>query len=946
MNKLTVNRTSAAMLVALSTLYGCGGSADDPTPTDVVDTRLTTSTIITGAAVKGSVDAGQISVEQMNNSPITITGGETTDVSGSASVTVQGELGFGINSPFRVSVTATSATSMTCDAMNCAGVTMGESLSGEPLTGTVLKSLAFVNVPYGTSAGSNDGASFQANALTTIATPIVEQAVVDGANITQGVLFELQTQIASDITLKAMGVPIEGVNLFETELISAESYQNFVTGENCETVTTTDSDGNDVETEQCTDVLASPTVITLSLANAAFANITADENYNTLFEQMSMAVTAAIDGDTLALDPMRERLFSAVSAVPFLSELGISADSVIDLGLSFVAGGGASGPVQEVTTSVNIASATITGRARISDGEAETMAFDGDSSTKWLDNASVPSVDDPAWIQIEYAEAQAVNSLFITSANDAPERDPENFDLLGSNDGTNFVTLASFLGETFDERFERKEFAFSNGLEYRFYRLNINKNKGDSNLMQLAEIQLVGPIYTSVDHTDPVGTGTITGRARISDGEAETMVFDNDANTKWLDNASVPSADDPAWVQIEFPEGVAVNVLAITSANDAPERDPENFTLLGSNDDGATWVVIGDWLGETFDERFERKLFSAENTLAYATYRLNISKNRGDSNLMQIAEIELIGPKLPSLQHSHSADATYEGRARISDGEAEAMAFDNDANTKWLDNGGVPSVEEPSWVVVSLAEPATVNTLALISANDAPERDPENFEVWASNDGTNWLVLGSWLGESFDQRFERKQFGFANDLAFAFYRFNITKNKGDSNLMQIAEIELIGPQFASVDISSAPGTSISARARISDGEAETMAFDDDTSTKWLDNGGVPSAEDPAWVQLDFVEPRIVNSIAITSANDAPERDAENFELMGSNDGGATWELVEAWIGETFDNRFERRLFEMNNGFAYATYRLNISKNRGDSNLMQIAEIELIGPQSE
>jgi hypothetical protein len=945
MKKLTMNKTTAAMLMAMSTLYGCGGSAEDPKPSDAVDSRIVTAATLSGSAIKGSLDSAKISVEQMNKSPITITSGELTDASGKVSLVVESDLGFGINSPFKVSVTATSATRMMCDAIDCAGVTMGEELSGEPLTGTVLKSLSFVKVPYGAQA-SGSSLPFQANALTTIATPLVENAVVNGANITQKVLFDVQALSASDLTLRAIGVSVASTNLFETQLISAESYENFVTGEKCSTQTTTDELGNEVDVEECSDVLVSPAIITLSLANAAFANIVQDESFNARFNEVNVAITAAMEGDTLALTPVRERLFATVSAVPFLAELGVTAESVIDVGLSFALASDDSGPVQEVTTSANLASATITGRARISDGEAETMAFDKDSSTKWLDNGGVPTAAEPSWVQLQFTEAHAVSSLFITSANDAPERDPENFDLLASNDGENWLTLASFLGESFDERFERKEFSFSNGLEYSFYRLNITKNKGDTSLMQLAEIQLVGPVYASKDHTDPVGSNVITGRARISDGEAETMAFDNDAQTKWLDNGGVPSVAEPSWVQVDFPEAVAVNVLAITSANDGPERDPENFTLVASNDDGATWTTIGDWLGESFDERFERKLFTAGNALAYSTYRLNITKNKGDSNLMQLAEIELIGPKVPSVQHSHSAGVTYTERARISDGEAGSMAFDNSADSKWLDNGGVPSVEEPSWVVVSLPAAAAVNTLALTSANDAPERDPENFAVWASNDNENWIELASWIGESFDNRFERKQYRFANDIGFSFYRFNITKNKGDTSLMQIAEIELIGPQVASVDLSSSAGTTITGRARISDNEAETFAFDDLTSTKWLDNGGVPSVEAPSWVQLDFVSPKIVNSIAITSANDGPERDPENFTVVGSNDGGATWEVVESWVGESFDKRFERKLFEMRNGFAYTSYRINITKNKGDSNLMQIAEIELIGPAQQ
>ncbi|WP_340678757.1 discoidin domain-containing protein [Paraglaciecola sp.] len=941
MKKLSINKTTAAMLVAMSTLYGCG-AADDPKPSDAVDTRLTTAATLTGKAVKGSLDSAKISVAQMNNAPINITSGELTDAAGNVNLVVQSDLGFGINSPFKVSVTATSATSMMCDAIDCAGVAMGQELSGEPLTGTVLKSLSYVKVPYGAPA-ANSSLPFQANALTTIATPLVENAVVNGANVTQKVLFDLQAFKASDLALRALGVAVAGTNLFETQLISAESYENFVVGEKCITVTSTDDAGNDVAVEECNDVLAAPAVITLSLANAAFANITQDETFNARFDAVNVAITAAIEGDTPALTPIRERLLASVAAVPFLIKLGMSAESVIDVGLSFAIADENGGPVQEVTTFANLSGATITGRARISDGEAESMAFDKDFGTKWLDNGGVPTAEEPSWIQLQFTEAHAVSSLFITSANDAPERDPENFDLLASNDGENWVTLASFLGESFDERFERKEFSFSNGLEYSFYRLNITKNKGDTGLMQLTEIQLVGPVYASTDHTDPVGTGVITGRARISDGEAETMAFDNDAQTKWLDNGGVPSVEAPSWIQVEFPEAVAVNVLAITSANDSAERDPENFTLVASNDNGVTWTTIGDWLGESFDGRFERKLFSADNALAYSTYRLNITKNKGDSNLMQLGEIELIGPKIPSVQHSHGAGVTYTERARISDGEAGSMAFDHNTDSKWLDNGGVPSVEEPSWVVVSLPEAAAVNTLALTSANDAPERDPENFAVWGSNDNENWVELASWLGESFDSRFERKQYGFSNDIGFSFYRFNITKNKGDNSLMQIAEIELIGPQYVSVDHSSSAGTTITGRARISDGEAETMAFDGLTSTKWLDNGGVPSEAEPSWVQLDFVGPKIVNSIAITSANDGPDRDPENFTVVGSNDGGATWDVIESWIGESFDRRFERKLFEMRNGFAYTSYRINITKNKGDSNLMQIAEIELIGP---
>ena len=51
MKKLTMNKTTAAMLMAMSTLYGCGGSADDPNPNDAVDTRVTTAATLTGTTL-------------------------------------------------------------------------------------------------------------------------------------------------------------------------------------------------------------------------------------------------------------------------------------------------------------------------------------------------------------------------------------------------------------------------------------------------------------------------------------------------------------------------------------------------------------------------------------------------------------------------------------------------------------------------------------------------------------------------------------------------------------------------------------------------------------------------------------------------------------------------------------------------------------------------------
>jgi hypothetical protein len=931
MKTFTKKPLPAFIALSLASLYGCGGGADTPDPQDVPKVIETTSADISGTVVKGTISNAVISVEQMNGSAISIDGGEVrTNTNGKADFSVTGGEGFGVSSMFKITATADSDTAMICDAANCANMTIGESLSGAPLTGSVFTTMSYVDVPYANDADGTSDATFQANALTTLATALVEQDIADERNVSVRELFELALSDNSDVVLKALGSNLKA-NVFNTPLVSAEAYENFVTGEQC-------SEATDEQASTCTDVLVSTDVIKLSLLNAAFANIAADEDFTTLPDAIVTAIAAARDGDETQLATVRERLLASISAMPLVAEFGLTAEDIIDVTLAFKEAAPSSGPVQEVTTAANIASATITARNRISDGESEAKAFDNDPTTKWLDHndwEGTPTVEDPSWIQIQFAEAHAVNSLFITSANDAESRDPQNFNLVASNDGENWVTLAEFIGESFDERLQRKEFRFINGIEYSYYRLNITKNRGEDSLMQLSEIELVGPIHPSVDHTDPVGSIDVTGRARISDGEAETMAFDNNLETKWLDNGGVPSDEEPAWVEVVFPEAVAVDTLAITSANDAPERDPQNFNLQGSNDGGETWFLLGEWIGESFDERFERQTFTANNSLAYSKYRLNITKNKGDVTLMQLSEIELIGPVTPDENHAMSAGASITARNAISEGESGIKAFDGDPETKWLDHNdwaGAPTSENPAWAQVAFTQPVTVNKLALTSANDAESRDPQNFNVQASNDGTNWVTLSSWLGEDFDDRFQRRVFAFSNDLGFSYYRFNVTKNRGDDTLMQIAEIELIGPTYSSIDLTSQSGTTATA----SSGDAPQSTVDNDVNTNWS-----AAVENGAWIQFDMPASQVVNNVTLSIGSDTASAPAD-FNLVGSNDGGSTWQTIASWTGETWDSSYERSLFDMANGFAYSSYRLNITATSGSSTVV-LSEVELIGP---
>ena len=89
-----------------------------------------------------------------------------------------------------------------------------------------------------------------------------------------------------------------------------------------------------------------------------------------------------------------------------------------------------------------------------------------------------------------------------------------------------------------------------------------------------------------------------------------------------------------------------VKGLSLTSANDAPDRDPTTYLLEGSYD-GENFVEIssGDVAG--FPTRFHTNYVFFDNAVPFSTYRLIFPTVGGSSCCMQIAEVEFLGASAP-----------------------------------------------------------------------------------------------------------------------------------------------------------------------------------------------------------------------------------------------------------------------------------------------------------
>ncbi|MGH2947566.1 MAG: GH92 family glycosyl hydrolase [Solirubrobacteraceae bacterium] len=123
-------------------------------------------------------------------------------------------------------------------------------------------------------------------------------------------------------------------------------------------------------------------------------------------------------------------------------------------------------------------------------------------------------------------------------------------------------------------------------------------------------------------------------------GEVKENLVDGSPQTKWL------VFESTGWVEFELFEPIAVVHYALTSANDAPGRDPKDWTLSGSND-GESWTVLDEQTGQDFPERFHTNEYRFDNGTAYLHYRLDFTANHGD-DILQLAEVQLSDGSEPS----------------------------------------------------------------------------------------------------------------------------------------------------------------------------------------------------------------------------------------------------------------------------------------------------------
>jgi hypothetical protein len=312
-------------------------------------------------------------------------------------------------------------------------------------------------------------------------------------------------------------------------------------------------------------------------------------------------------------------------------------------------------------------------------------------------------------------------------------------------------------------------------------------------------------------------------------GESPNLAIDGSTATKYLNFGRENSG-----IIITPASGPSVlRSFAITTANDAPERDPASVIIYGTNETivstdnsagaGESWTRLAELPLALSINRFTAMApVDVTNSESFTSYKFVFPTMKGPGhNSMQIAELqawdEANGQGQAIFGLADSALAIHESTPESSFPLAEGpeYLFDGLTSTKYLNFGR----ENSGFIVTPSVGPSVAGSFILSTANDFDGRDPigwklfgTNAEIVTESNGTGqdepWTLIAEGQLEPPIERFAAApQVFFENAASYTSYKFLVTEVRapfGDSvDSTQYSEFQLFGAEAAGAIVISA-----------------------------------------------------------------------------------------------------------------------------------------------
>lgn len=443
----------------------------------------------------------------------------------------------------------------------------------------------------------------------------------------------------------------------------------------------------------------------------------------------------------------------------------------------------------------NWVSASASSKPDFGANEAAFNVFDnkvGGGEMKWCCDGANPSQH----VTVQFAQYTRLSHFTITSQNDGADFDPRVWEIQGSNDGTNFATIARvdyanvsiWTGRNQTLRVDLP----SPSLPYKYIRYTFFRTGGGQHALN--ELEYFGTQSNTDGDND--GMPLLYEQAYssfLNDAVASDAAADQDGDT--LSNlteftmGTKPNAADTDGDglndNLEGPAG-ANPLVADTDGDGLPDGQEVNIGTSPTN---------GDSDGDHFRDAYEVTAGSDPTDFDSTPGGVTITA-RGNGT------VALIGGDITDHENNgnDSTDAgsgfdwasiTATSKASFSPSEGAFNVFDNKlggGEAKWCCDPA------PQSITVQMPASVALTHFTISSSNDAPERDPRVFAIQGSNDGVSFTNIfsfndpGTSLWTSRDQVLEFTLPGPAAN--YTYLRYSVTATAGNTHAL--GEIEFFG----------------------------------------------------------------------------------------------------------------------------------------------------------
>ncbi len=484
------------------------------------------------------------------------------------------------------------------------------------------------------------------------------------------------------------------------------------------------------------------------------------------------------------------------------------------------------------------------------------------------------------------------------------------------------------------------------------------------------------PITVAAKTTSPVQF-IVTSSPSVPAPYSVAYLTDGNTATNW----KVMSAH-ASYITFEYASAKIFNKVVLTSTiDDAPSRDPKNWTIKASNDTLAGWTVLDTRTNQTFATRGLAKTYSFTNNTAYKFYRLHITESYYSTSATMLAEVAFSGDTIPPTDTiAPTAFTAIKGAVTATSVEVLLNATDNSgAITYSISYGTIPTIVtvsgvsaiQKSYIITGLT-PATAYTFS-VTAKDAANNAAANNPIAISATTSTVVdtiaptaftaIKGAITATSVEVLLNATDNSGAINYSISYgpvpttvtvtgvsaiqksyiitgltpataYTFSVTAKDAANNAAVNNPVVVL----ATTSAVAVPALIVTSSPKVAAPYSLANLTDGNTATNWK----VMSAH-ASYITFEYASVKTFNKVVLTSTiDDAPSRDPKNWTIKASNDTLAGWTVLDTRTNQIFATRGLAKTYSFTNNTAYKFYRIHITESYYSTSATMLAEIAFSG----